>query len=736
MNNNSITEGEKPGTTASAGDAKRVHLAPRASCDKLTLLVLFLLLWGACVACVILTRGPRTVLPDWLVNLRNACLDPKEDDFIAPDDIFAEDAFSFTVIDPLTSTPIPLADLFKPSVPDTDEPAGTEQPHEKRVPEPEAGQPKQTKQTNLSISLGKLETAGYANIPPVPLLKLLAARRRPDAMPVFDRKKYVLYVPADACLVRAGTSIFSKDDSVTPPTRVFSREAYLLLAYVDYHDKLDKQACNMRWVLHAAILAGLVILGFGYCLFLLREEFFGSTTKLMLCEVCLILHVLIVMGCQLLFPHIGGGPSFYLFAMMPLSLAPALISNLLGRRVAVCAALLLSTLTPILVGGTFMFQLFVKTLTYSIAGIIAFQNVQKRKQFLWGGLGIGCVVFLITVFFAWQRELLWIWSGLRPFWVKLPIITTINALVVIIAMFILPFLLEQIFDITTIFTLNELNNRDHPLLERLRNEAPGTYEHSMVVARLASDAARTVGANPKLAEACAYFHDIGKLCDPKKFAENQLDNEPNPHDSLTSLESCAILREHVRYGMKLAKKAGLPKAVRDAVEQHHGDSIITGFYNKACAEARAAGNSLPAPAEYSYDGRRPVRAEVVLVSLADFSEAAIRACVRHWDKPSSREIRAKVEELVLEKIKEKQFDQAHLTLAALHDAIDRIVESLCVIHHVRPEYPAQPNSAASSPAPTQSAPAAMDDTGTATISGSSSGDPKAVAPTPSKADRS
>jgi hypothetical protein len=244
-----------------------------------------------------------------------------------------------------------------------------------------------------------------------------------------------------------------------------------------------------------------------------------------------------------------------------------------------------------------------------------------------------------------------------------------------------------VFDVTTVFTLNELNNRDHPLLERLLKQAPGTYEHSLSVARLASDAARAIGANSRLTETCAYFHDIGKLCNPKMFAENLLNDEANPHDGMPPLESAAVLRQHVRYGLELAKKSHLPHEVIEAVEQHHGTSIMAFFAEQAKRQAEATGEPCPDMSQFAYPGPLPKRTEVVLVSIADVCEAAVRASARKWPEVTSQLIREKVSSLVMLKLQSGQLNDAKLVISSLHKIIDAMVESLCVIYHVRPEYP-------------------------------------------------
>ena len=384
-----------------------------------------------------------------------------------------------------------------------------------------------------------------------------------------------------------------------------------------------------------------------------------------------------------------GGSSFSLFALMPVALGASLCANLMGRRIGMCTAILLSALTPVLVGGEWQFQLFVQCVATSLIGVLVFQKVQLRKQFLLGGFLIILTVLVLTIFFCIQRDLLYLLD--RNFLLTLLVMSLINASIVIFGMLVFPPIFERLFDVTTVFTLNELNNRDHALLKRLAMEAPGTYEHSMVVARLAADAAKAAGLNEKLAETCAYFHDIGKLFAPRKFAENLLVGDENPHDSMTPQESCSILREHIRYGEALARKAHLPGPVREAIVQHHGTGVMRGFYAHACQVAEMNGMPVPDEKEYSYtNGQLPIRAEVVLVSIADACEAAVRSAVHNTQTPSSTLIRDVVNSILRDKFSSCQLDHSHLTLEKLHLAVDKIMETLYAIHHVRPAYPQMP----------------------------------------------
>lgn len=495
----------------------------------------------------------------------------------------------------------------------------------------------------------------------------------------------LFYVGADDAIVRNGDILYSTDAN---GRRNFTPALYKLMAYQEYCVQEETAQWSSRRFICTALLSSLVLLFLGYSIYFLREDFYDTVHKQWLVLLLLVIHAGLLVLSNFIAGLFESWPSFFVFLIFPSSLVPCLMSNMLGRRTGICGAMCLSLLGAVLLGGPYQFQFFLHSLICSLVTIVSLHTVHRRMRFLLGGVYFALSSFVMTIMFSWENNLVWAFNPpFTLFWVTLPMLLILNALVLILGMLLLPPVCELVFDVTTVFTLNELNNRDHPLLERLLKQAPGTYEHSLAVARLASDAARAIGANARLAETCAYFHDIGKLCNPKMFAENLLNDEPNPHDKMTPLESAEILRQHVRYGLELAVKAHLPHEVKEAIAQHHGTSIMAYFAEQAVRLAEEAGEPSPDMAQFSYPGPLPQRLEVLLVSIADVCEAAVRASARKWANVTSPLIREKITGLVMMKFKTGQFDDGRMEISNLHKVIDAMVESLCVMYHVRPEYP-------------------------------------------------
>jgi hypothetical protein len=237
---------------------------------------------------------------------------------------------------------------------------------------------------------------------------------------------------------------------------------------------------------------------------------------------------------------------------------------------------------------------------------------------------------------------------------------------------------EMVFRYTTDITLLELANLDRPILHRLMLEAPGTYHHCVVVGSLVEAAASEIGANPILAKVCGYYHDIGKLKQPLYFIENQ-SNGRNKHDKLAPSMSALILIAHVKNGVELARENKLGQVIIDSIQQHHGTSTISYFYEKAKAVKGADSVKID---HFRYPGPRPQTREAGLVMLADVVEAASRTL----ENPTPSRIQGLVQNLINKVFTDGQLDHCELTLKDLHRIAKSFNKILNGIHHHRIEY--------------------------------------------------
>ena len=243
--------------------------------------------------------------------------------------------------------------------------------------------------------------------------------------------------------------------------------------------------------------------------------------------------------------------------------------------------------------------------------------------------------------------------------------------------------LENLFGVTTTLTLLDLTDRNHPALRLLEDKAPGTFNHSILVGTLAGKAARAIDADPLLAQAAAYYHDLGKTENPQYFIENQF-GVSNPHDELEPEESSELIRAHVRDGLMLARRYRIPHDVADGIEMHHGTGLMRYFYHKAMAD-----NPGIEPAEFRHHGVKPKRKEMAILMISDSIEGAARALAQNED-PTGDSLRKLVETVVGEKLDDGQLDESELTFGDLTKVKDAIVLALVGYYHTRIPYPGFP----------------------------------------------
>ncbi|MBR3881303.1 MAG: HDIG domain-containing protein [Mailhella sp.] len=252
-----------------------------------------------------------------------------------------------------------------------------------------------------------------------------------------------------------------------------------------------------------------------------------------------------------------------------------------------------------------------------------------------------------------------------------------NAVVSLFLLFALSPVIEMMMGYTTRFRMMELMNLEHPLLQELMMNLPGTYHHSLVVSNLVEAGAGAIGANSLLCKVAALYHDIGKISRPEYFVENQFGG-PNPHDKLSPAMSALILFAHVKQGVELAEEYRLGREISDVIQQHHGTRGAMYFYNKAVQMGEN-----PDLQDYSYPGPRPQSKEAALVMLADAVEASSRLLV----DPTPARIRAHVTKIVKGVYAEGQLDESDLTFRDLNKLIEQFVRIITGQFHQRIAYP-------------------------------------------------
>lgn len=359
----------------------------------------------------------------------------------------------------------------------------------------------------------------------------------------------------------------------------------------------------------------------------------------------------------------------------------ALLATLLAGRGFTVALGTWSALSVAVFAGNQFHVLFLGAAVVLAAGLTAGRTRKRADVFragLWMGLAGAGFVVCATLLMRNPASVI-VSQGAA--------VLATGLLTSILALLILP-AFEWVFGLTSDIRLLELSDPSHPLLERLAVEAPGTYHHSLMVANLAQTAANEIGGDGLLARVCALYHDIGKLAVPRYFIENA-SVDRNPHDELSPQMSTLVILSHVKEGAALARVHRLPPPILEAIQQHHGTSLVSYFYQRAITAADAdtlRGPSAPArPAEkdFRYAGPRPQSREIAILALADAVEAASRTLHR----PSAGRIASLVREVIRRRIDEGQLDESGLTLAELEQVRQSFVFTLTSMHHGRVPYP-------------------------------------------------
>ena len=368
-------------------------------------------------------------------------------------------------------------------------------------------------------------------------------------------------------------------------------------------------------------------------------------------------------------------PSYFI----PLASLGMLIMLLVGFDLAFICVVLMSVLVSMIFGS--QFDIMLVLLVGSMAGMFAVRGLRKRSRILWAGIVVGLAKFLAIVCIGLINTME------LNFYVKDGVWCIASGLLSgFIVMGLLP-VYEHLFKVPTSISLLELSDLNHPLLKELALKAPGTYHHSILVGNLAEGACDAIGANSLLSRVGAYYHDIGKTPKAEYFSENEL-GSGSRHDKLSPSMSALIIAKHVKEGVEIAKKHKLNKAIIDFITQHHGDSLIAYFYQRAIE--RSEKGTVLDEENFRYPGPKPQTKESAIILMADSVEASSRAL----REPTPASIKNLVKKIVNNKFIDGQLDECDLTLRDMHKIVDSFVRTLMGIFHTRLDYPEKSKKAA------------------------------------------
>ena len=396
-----------------------------------------------------------------------------------------------------------------------------------------------------------------------------------------------------------------------------------------------------------------------------------------------IIFIIFLVGARLTIPNRTVIPYLY-----PLPAFGLLLTTLFGLEAGLIFSLIISVLAAYGMPNTL--DLMPYYMLSSLTGVLVLGQARRVWTFFRSGLAIaGAGTAMILAFRIPFTQMDWV--GIAT----LMVAALFNGLASASITLLLQYFLAQALGLTTPLQLLEISRPDFPLLQYFLRNAPGTYQHSLQVANLAEQAAENIGADALLTRVGALFHDIGKANNPTFFIENQPHGNINTHDDIAPADSSAAITQHVRDGVKLARKHRLPRRIDDFILEHHGTMLTRYQYTKA-VEAAGGDESKVDPEKFRYPGPRPRSRETALLMLADGTEARVRAM-----KPQSEEELIKIVHSALEHVQMSgQLDNTQLTLNDLSKIAESFATTLRGSYHPRIEYPKTENASAVENVPT------------------------------------
>ncbi|HEY3372030.1 MAG TPA: HDIG domain-containing protein, partial [Prolixibacteraceae bacterium] len=427
-----------------------------------------------------------------------------------------------------------------------------------------------------------------------------------------------------------------------------------------------KRGDNMEYFLVIAgrllIISFFIVLMFLYLLFY-RRDIFDHKRRL-----TFIFMMIVLMVFMAGFATKVKSVNIY---MVPMAILPILIRIFFDSRTAIFSLMI----TTLLIGyfAPNSYEYIILQMFAGIIAVFSLNKLHKRSHIVFSALWVFLTYSAVYLSMAMVQEgnletINWTaleWFGVSSFFIFIT--------------YPLIYIFEKMFGFVSDVTLIELSDTNQPLLRKLAEEAPGTFQHSIQIANLAEAVIHRIGGNPFLIRAGALYHDIGKTFDPEFFIENQAMGM-NPHDQIDHIKSSGIIIDHVANGVRLAQKYRLPEILIDFITTHHGTTQTDYFYKTYKNEHPGINVD---PKMFTYPGPLPQNKETAVLMLIDGIEAATRSL----NEKSVDNIRALIEKMVEQKIRSNQLINADLTFGDINVLKITLLEKLINIYHVRIEYP-------------------------------------------------
>lgn len=359
------------------------------------------------------------------------------------------------------------------------------------------------------------------------------------------------------------------------------------------------------------------------------------------------------------------------FYIIPFAILPIIIRTFFDSRLAFFMYVITILISAFFTENSFEF-VFIE-IPVGLVALFSLFRMVRRSHIVRAAIFIALTYSLFYLALSLWRE-----GDIMSIDLKMFAYFGING-ITLLMVYPLIYIFERLFGFLSDVTLVELSDTNHPILRKLAEAAPGTFQHSIQVGNLAQEVAYKLGANPALVRAGAMYHDIGKMVSPMFFTENQAEGL-NPHSELSYEESARVVINHIENGVKMAIKNKLPKQIIDFITTHQGTTKTYYFYNSF------VNNNPDKEADvsiFTYPGPTPFTKEMAILMMADSIEAASRSLRKYNDD----EIDKLVEKIINKQIEEDQFINAPITFKEITEAKEVFKNKLKNIYHARIEYP-------------------------------------------------
>jgi putative nucleotidyltransferase with HDIG domain len=445
-----------------------------------------------------------------------------------------------------------------------------------------------------------------------------------------------------------------------------------ILKNIEIYNK-QTTSINISYISGILLIQLLFILILGYFLFQFNQIFLPDKKSTIIIFTLFALFMIYTFFISKIEAPINPRLTFAL--LLPISYATMIVSILYNRYLSILVGIYIVFFTTLISGGYTSTSMI--AFSSALVGVFVIENVDKRTDFLRGGLIIGLINIILVICMALIHEI----PVFNTDFIKVMGIALANGIInSILVLGLLP-LYENLFGITTKFKLLELSDLNVDIFKEMLMKAPGTYNHSMIVSTIAEAACKEIGANHLLARVGANYHDIGKIEDAGMYIENGV---TDPRAKFLSHKDYAqLIISHVSKGVAMAEENSLPDAVIDFIREHHGQTIMTFFYHQALESADTLDHPDIRKSDFQYPGPKPHSKETAIVMLADSIEAAARAL----QNPSHEKLDGLVQKIVYNKLNDGELEFSDLSMTELSVIQDTFLTLLKGIFHTRIEYP-------------------------------------------------